>query len=174
MRKALSAALLICMVTILSASLMPTVLAKKSEYVTGKWTYMAHMIPPVPAKIVGDNVFLNTWEDGIWSGGIAGVSIDDPCHIMIHGTNVWPPPSFDYRLFTAISTIKDCTVDGKTGGLVIFCAGKAEFGKEWHGAWVILSGTGGLKGIHGQGTWWGMGAPGPEAWGFVEYQGWIR
>jgi hypothetical protein len=174
MRKLLSAALLICMVTLLSASLMPIVLAKKSEYVTGLWHYTAYFIPPVPAKIVGDNVFLNTYEDGFWSGGIAGVSHDEPCHIMIHGTNVFPPTTFDYRLFTAISTIKECTVDGKTGGLVIFCAGKAEFHKEWHGVWVILSGTGGLKGVYGQGIWWGMGAPGPGIPGSVEYAGWIH
>jgi hypothetical protein len=173
MRKMLLAALVVCIVAFLSMLSMPTVLAAKPKHVSGRLDYCPHPIPPVPAKIAHGNVFLNTWEEGVWSGGIAGVSHDEPCRVVIHGADVFPPTSFDFRWFTGISTLEECTVKGKTGGLVIRLVGKAKFGEIWHGIWVILGGTGELEGIHGIGTWWGPGAPGLNNWGYVDYEGWI-
>jgi hypothetical protein len=174
MRKMLSAALLMCMVALLSVLLIPTVLATKPEHVTGRLDYRPFPIFPIPAKMSDGNVFLNTWEEGIWSGGIEGESHDEPCRVVIHGADSFPPTSFDFRWYTGISTFEECTVDGKTGGLVIRLVGKAKFGEIWHGEWVILRGTGELEGIHGQGTWSGPGAPGLGQWGYVDYEGWIH
>jgi len=174
MRKMLSAALLMCMVALLSVLLMPTVLATKPEHVTGRLDYCAHPIAPLPAKMADGTVFLNTWEEGNWSGGIEGISRDEPCRVVIHGADGFPPTSFDFRWYTGISISEESIVDDKTGGLVIRLVGKAEFGQMWHGKWVILSGTGELEGIHGQGTWWGLGAPGLNQWGYVDYEGWIH
>jgi hypothetical protein len=41
----------------------------------------------------------------------------------------------------------------------------------WQGNWVILSATGELAGLHGQGAWWGPGAGGPELPGLIYYDG---
>ena len=60
MSKILSAALLMCLVALLSTLLIPAVLATKPEHVTGKLDYRPHPIPPVPAKMADGNVFLNT------------------------------------------------------------------------------------------------------------------
>jgi len=66
MSKILSAALLMCLVALLSTLLTPAVLATKPELVTGKLDYHPHPIPPVPAKMADGSVSLNTWEEGVW------------------------------------------------------------------------------------------------------------
>jgi hypothetical protein len=174
MRKMLLTSLIVCMIALLSVLLIPTALATKPEHVTGRLDYRPHPIPPVPAKMADDNVFLNTWEEGVWSGDLEGNSTDEPCRVVIHGADAFPATTFDFRWYTGISTFEECTVDGRTGGLVIRLVGKAEFGKDWYGEWVILSGTEALEGIHGQGTWSGPGAPGLNKWGYVNYEGSIH
>jgi hypothetical protein len=168
MRKMLSAALLMCTVALLSVLLIPTVLAKKPTYVSGYMTYTPAI---VSARWAGRNLLLDTTEEGVWYGGLVGLSHDEPCRVVIHDANGLPATDWKFRWYTSIVTFEECTVAGKTGGLVMRMVGKSGGpGEEWSGHWVILKGTGGLDGIHGQGTWWGLGFP----IGDIPYEGWIH
>ena len=179
MSKKMNAAL-VCVVGLLSMLLIPTVLANKPEFVEGTLVYTPFPVVPTPpfgAKITGNNIFLDTYEEGDWTGDIVGHSDDDPCLVVIHGPEgVWPKlTGFDFKKYTGIATFVVCTIDTKTGGLVMQMHGKCSGpGEEWDGQWVILKGTGGLEGVHGQGTWWGLGAPGLGKSGTINYQGWVH
>jgi hypothetical protein len=62
-----------------------------------------------------------------------------------------------------------------TGGLVLSVQGRAPYpATHWEGQWVILSATGELTGLHGQGEWWGPGAGGPYLWGDIDLGGRIH
>jgi hypothetical protein len=175
MRRKLLASLIVCTIALLLVLLMPTVLATQPEYVSGWLHYSPHPVLPFPEKMADDNVFLNTWEEAEWNESIVGNARDEPCRVVIHGANQFPnPTTFDFRWYTGISNFTTAIVGSKTGGLIIRMVGKAEFGQIWHGEWVILSGTDGLEGIHGQGTWSGQGAGGMNTWGYVHYEGWIH
>jgi len=172
MRKMLSAALLMCTVALLSTLLMPTALATKPTYVSGYMKY----IPKIIDWRWDDegNLHLDTTEEGWWYDdydNLIGHSYDEPCRVVIHGAIGFPPTNWDFRWYTAIATFEYFMVDGKSGGLVMRLHGKSgEPGSEWSGEWVILEGTEELEGIHGQGTWSGLGYPA----GDIPYEGWIH
>ena len=160
MRKMLSAALIVCMVVFLSTLLTPTVLATTPTHVSGS---LAYDPTPVGSKLADGNLHLKTTEEGLWSGDLVGESWDEPCRVVIHkvvfdaeGNIV----NFDFRWYTSIATFETATVGSKSGGLVMRLHGKDSGpGTDWHGQWVILSGTGELANLNGQGTWWGPGYP---------------
>jgi len=56
------------------------------------------------------------------------------------------------------------TVMGKEGTLVIQLVGWRYLPEDWYGQWLIISGTGELANLRGQGIWWGpgFGAEGPD------------
>jgi hypothetical protein len=168
MRKMMSTSILMCMVALLSMLLIPTVLATKPTYVSGYMTYTPTI---VGFRWADGNLHLDTTEEGDWYGDLVGHSHDEPCRVVIHGANGLPATDWDFRWYTSISTFEECTVAGRTGGLVMRLVGKSGGpGEEWSGHWVILKGTGELEGIHGQGTWWGLGFP----IGDIPYEGWIH
>ncbi len=168
MRKMLLTPLILCMVAFLSALWITTVLASKPAYVSGYMTYTPAI---VGFRWADGNLHLDTTEEGDWYGGLVGHSHDEPCRVVIHNANGLPATNWDFRWYTSISTFEECTVAGRTGGLVTRLVGKSGGpGEEWSGHWVILKGTGGLHGIHGQGTWWGLGYP----TGDIPYEGWIH
>jgi len=160
MRKMLSATLIVCMVAFLSTLLTPTALATKPTYVSGSLAYDPVI---VDSKLADGNLHLETTEVGLWFGDLVGVSWDEPCRVVIHKV-VFDPDgnivNFDFRWYTSIATFETATVGSKSGGLVMRLHGKDSGpGTDWHGQWVILSGTGELANLHGQGTWWGPGFP---------------
>lgn len=61
MRKMLSAALLMCIVALLSVLLIPTVLAKKPTYVSG---YLIYEPTIVGTRLADGNLHLETTEEG--------------------------------------------------------------------------------------------------------------
>jgi hypothetical protein len=160
MRKMLSATLLMCIVALLSVLFTPTVLATKPTYVSGSLAYDPTI---VGSKLADGNLHLETTEEGVWSGGLVGESWDEPCRVVIHKVVFdaeGNPESWNFRRYTAISTFETATVGSKSGGLVMRLHGKDSGpGTDWLGKWVILSGTGELANLHGQGTWWGPGFP---------------
>jgi hypothetical protein len=173
MRKMLSAALLLCIVALLSVLLIPTVLATKPTHVSGTLYYVPAI---VDHRWAGRNLHLDTTEETDWTGGLVGHSYDEPCRVVIHGANTFPATDWDSRWYTAIATFEEgeCTVAGRTGGLVMRLVGKSgEPGEDWFGQWVIISGTGELAGIHGQGTWGGLGFIGAGP-GEIWYSGQIH
>jgi len=172
MNKKLSA-LLICTATILSMLLIPTVFANKSTPVSGTAPYK--LIEREDVQIRGNTVHVLLKEVSHWMGDIAGDAEDYPCRLVIHGSEVFPPTSgFDFRWYTSIVTFDEgaCTVTTEsgpvTGGLVMRLVGKdSGLGTPWLGSWIILKGTGDLKGINGHGTWSATG-------GVISYSGWIH
>jgi hypothetical protein len=84
----------------------------------------------------------------VWTGGIAG-----PCS----WEGRWVIHSLGDPLKEATNTVGyytiEATVDGKQGTLVI--EAKANTNSPHHPNWVIISGTGELANLHGQGTFTG-------------------
>ena len=164
-----------------------TVLAQPPMEVGGLWRYQPFIKVKVDGECVAppaepndgpcienhdDNTVMYTFENGEWSQGdfedvlyFDGVSTEDG-KVVIHSSGFWS--------FNAIVSFEG-EVDGKSGILKMSVVGKApdQF-SDWKGQWVILSGTGELSNLHGQGTWWGPGAPAVGEWGDIYYSGKVK
>ena len=125
----------------------------------GLWQYQPFILE---ARTAGCNMFLHTFENGLWTGTFEGTSTEDG-KVVVHCSGAWS--------FNAIVSFEG-EVDGKVGTLTMSVGGSApdEF-TDWQGRWVILSGTGELANLRGQGTWWGPGAPDVGLWGDIYYGG---
>ena len=116
-------------------------------------------------RVAGGNTFIYADDDALFTGTFDGTGYD-VFTLEIH------PKGFatgrGRTLFTG-------EVDGKSGTLVIQWVGntKNDLGWWWF-KWVILSGTGDLANLRGQGTSWGPGPAGPGVWGGVDYSGKIH
>jgi hypothetical protein len=129
----------------------------------GLWQYKPTILDE---RVADGNIFLETSEEGIWTGTFEGESTEAG-HVVIHSSGFWS--------FRAIVSFSEVTVDDKTGTLEMSVVGKRpDAGSDWQGRWVILGGTGELATLRGQGTWWGPGAPGPGEWGDIPYAGQIH
>jgi hypothetical protein len=120
----------------------------------------AHATPPVDVsgnldywfEVTGmreadGNTFLYATEHEDWQGDLAGTG-DSEFRVGMFAAgfwNVWLRCEFSG------------TVDGKEGSLEIQFVGKKPLDGDWHGQWVILSGSGDLANAHGRRTWWGPG-----------------
>ena len=156
--------MLLTLLTLLAILAMASVpaLAGPPIAAEGLWLYL----PTVVSERWADgNRFLETTEVGEWSGTFEGVSTEAG-HVVAHSSG--------FRSFRAIVSFEG-EVDGKQGTLEMSVVGKkADASSDWQGKWVILSGTGELATLRGQGTWWGPGAPGPGEWGDIHYGGQIH
>ncbi len=139
------------------------VLAGPPTAAEGLWQYK----PTIDGIREADgNTFLKTSEEGKWTGTFTGDSTEDG-HVVIYSTGFWS--------FRATVSFSQVTVDEKSGTLEMRVVGsRPDAGSDWQGFWVILSGTGELATLRGQGTWWGPGAPGPGEWGDIYYGGQIH
>ena len=129
----------------------------------GLWQYVPYI---ESSRTSGCNTFLETVEDGWWYGTFEGTSTEDG-KVVIHCSGAWS--------FNAIVSYTGA-VNGHTGTLKMSVEGslRPEKSSDWHGRWVILSGTEGLATLRGQGTWWGPGSPGPGQLGDIYYEGEIH
>jgi hypothetical protein len=128
----------------------------------GVWKYLP---TPGDSRFAGCNRFLNTTEVGKWPGTFVGDSTEVG-KIVFHCSGSMS--------LNAIVSFVDVKVGGKSGGLEMSAVGTRPAGdSEWYGYWVILSGTGELATLRGQGTWWGPGynPAEPHVWGHIEYAG---
>jgi hypothetical protein len=157
MKKKMSISLIVLMA--LSLVALPA-LAGPPQRAEGLWQYQPFILG---VKEAGCNTFLTTFENGLWTGTFEGKSTEDG-KVVIHCNGAWS--------FNAIVTFSELTVDGKSGTLKMSVVGTRPDGlADWQGKSVILSGTGELANLRGQGTWWGPGAPAPEVWGDIYYEG---
>lgn len=158
-------ATLVAAVMILSALVMPAQ-AGPPMNAEGLWQYVPYILD---ARMAGGTTFLTTYEEGVWTdisptlpGTFQGTSTEDG-KVVIHRSGAWS--------FNAIVSFEG-TVDGKEGTLEMSVGGDRPDGSaDWEGRWVILSGTGELATLRGQGTWWGPGSPGPGESGDIYYAG---
>jgi len=159
---------LMLLVTVLTVALLSTlsvpVYAGPPEHAEGLWQY----IPSIESVRVADgNTFLDTSEVGQWTGTFSGVSTEKGKVVRYSSGHV----SFK----GAVSFIGK--VGDKSGTLEMLAVGsKPDLSSEWEGIWVIISGTGDLATLHGQGTWWGPGwsSANPTDWGDIYYSGEIH
>jgi type II secretory pathway pseudopilin PulG len=147
------------LVVALVATLAVPAFAKQSEHAEGLWQYQPFIDE---VRLADGNTFLKTHENGKWTGTFSGKSTEDG-KVVIHSSGAW---SFK-------GTVSfEGVVNGKTGTLTMLAVGsRPDENTDWTGKWVILSGTGDLANLRGQGTWSGPGAPAPEQWGDIYYAG---
>jgi hypothetical protein len=99
---------------------------------------------PVPSAAPSPHLggVLDRIENRMWSCACDGTSTEDG-KVVIHCNGDW---SFN----AMVSHVG--TVNGQSGTLEMSVAGSLPDGEsEWHGRWVILSGTEGLATLRGQG-----------------------
>ena len=103
---------------------------------------------------IGNKTVLYATEEELWQGSFCGTA--EAVFIVV----IFSPDLWKVWLWTTFTG----TVDGKYGTMVIRLIGKRTYWDEdnfwWYGHWKIISGTGELEDIHGQGTWWGPGYEG--------------
>ncbi|MDH3399085.1 MAG: DUF3224 domain-containing protein [Acidimicrobiia bacterium] len=153
--------ILVLMALVMGVMVVPAAAARPID-VGGTWFYVPDDFDPEPTKVAGQNVFISNGDVGTWANptpvGLEGISIE--AFVVVahkkHGT-------YQGRMdFTG-------EVDGKAGTLVIKANGSGPWppgpgSGDWSGSWVILSGTGDLSNLRGQGSWWGP-------LGFLNYDG---
>ena len=174
---------LLTVVMVLSA-LSIAVYAERPATAQGVWLYTPYVKvkddsgecvkpsdPPDPLaelcqKFANGNMFLETFEDGEWTGTFTGVSTENG-KVVVHSSGAWS--------FNAIVSFSEVTVDGQPGTLEMSVVGtRPDANSDWVGTWVILRGTGNLATLRGQGTWEGPGAPAPGVQGRIDYEGKIH
>ena len=124
--------------------------------------YMDYTPSIVDSRTAGGNTFYNTTEVATWTGDFVGNSTEAG-RVVVHSSGMWS--------FNARSSFQG-TVNGKAGTLEMLLVGKrADENSVWAGQWNIISGTGELANLHGQGTWEGPGFPisGIDFWGKIHF-----
>ena len=160
MRKKISTLLMISSV-ILSALLIPTVLAKKPTDVTGTWAWTAS---DWSVREAGGNIHYSATEHDTFTGTFIGFG-EGPFTMTFHPDGFYTGSG--RTTFTG-------EVLGEEGTLVIMWVGMTKWNDAedawwWWFKWVILSGTGELENLRGQGTCWGPGPAGVVMTGKIHF-----
>lgn len=111
----------------------------------------------VVMRIAGPNTFMYASDTETWAGDIEGYVPETEFVVRIAASGRWT--------FQSLMQFEG-TVLGNPGTMQILLTGTlAAPGEWWYGQWVILSASGGLAGVHGQGTWYGPGTGNdPDCW----------
>ena len=132
-------------VLILALALVPITYAKKPSTAEGQRLWSPDLFSMVE-RLADGNAFYNGPAYATWTGTFDGASTED--YVVVYHSS-----GFQWYMGEVMFV---GTVDGITGTLVIKMQGR-KVGEDWSGTWVIISGTGGLTNLHGQGTWSGPG-----------------
>ena len=110
-----------------------------------------------------------------WTGTFTGTSTD---YGLLIGHVIDPNAPSAPMVFLDTASFTDVEVDGKVGNLEMDVLGDhPDPTAEWKGTWTITSGTGELKDLQGQGSFWGPGwLPDSSSeecgdWGLIYYAG---
>ncbi|MCJ7551088.1 MAG: hypothetical protein MUQ30_15545, partial [Anaerolineae bacterium] len=142
MKKLLKALLLVCMVSL--ALSLPAFAGAPTD-VEGFFTYV-----PVPgdSREAGPNQFTPSWDDEWWKGDLIGTASTEYT-LILHGEDPYSDPG----KFVSTGVFEGTVLDSESGEAAIKLVGHQSDGVLWYGTWSIGRGTGGLEGVHGQGTW---------------------
>jgi hypothetical protein len=166
MRNAKIALYVLCVAVLMTVVLVPAAGASPDRVAaSGQWTWWGGEF--VPGKVVAGNQLFSGWENGAWTGTFQGSSYEPFWGISFKDGSMW-----------ALITINfEGSVNGRRGSAVMQLtvnAPPADTGVAMNGRWVITSGSGGLRGLQGAGTWVFTGAN--DTNGFADYCGavWLR
>ena len=121
----------------------------------------------VPGKLVGGNQFFAGDEYGGWTGTFTGTSYEPFKGIVFKSGTLWAIISINF----------EGTVFGQSGTAVMKLTVSAPPDVTMGGRWVIVSGSGGLRHLHGFGTWIYAGdyppdeEGGPSDTSYADYDG---
>jgi hypothetical protein len=145
---------LLSVIMLLSILTIPAFATQPDDSVEGVWCYA--LTKADYYKFPGGNIFQDLDDNGFWIGTFFGESVDDG-RLIIHPSG--------YIIFKSSVTFESVEVNGKTGGLEMVVNGWIPVGAPYSesvGTWVITKSIGGLKGLHGLGTWHGVPEPASE------------
>ena len=158
MRERLAVAIMTCITMNVSLLALPVVHPTPPEEGGGMLVYIPLIMD---SREADGNMFFSTTETATWTGLLEGESYAE-CTVVVHSSGLW--------FYKAVATFEG-EVDGKTGTLTLRFLGSRWGTEDWEGKWVILSGTGELAGLKGQGTFWGVGSAGHGYPGDIYYAG---
>ena len=165
-------AVLVIAIALLAAAMLATpVMATKPTHISGRWVGVPGTQVLTNPRHAGGNTFGDVYNKGTYVAGDILGSFEQNWAVVVHyrdpriveslnsiPPNQWPEAPFNWnhmdRVFTG-------TVLGVSGSFTMRLQAKG-YGNtmkglsywDLEGTWVIISGTGGLSGLHGQGTWW--------------------
>ena len=127
---------------------------------SGLWRYK----PTIEqVRVVDSKAFFETSAEGVWTGTFIGASTEAG-QVVIDGSGLWS--------LSGTISFPQVTVDRRSGALELSIVGeRPNVTADWQGEWVILSGTGDLATLRGQGTWWAPAAPEAGEWSVAYYGG---
>jgi hypothetical protein len=185
-KKVLGITLSLLLIAMLAVTIFP-VLATQGTPVSGKWVGVPSSNIVTLVKTVGGNIFMDCYNKGIYTqGDILGTFEQTFNATAYYGspyivknldpTNPANNPDAAFiwkdmdRTFTGtvLGVSGEFTMRLQAKGYGNQPRGGAYF--DLDGTWVIIDGSGGLEGLHGQGTWW-HSRTGPAG---LEYEGLVH
>jgi hypothetical protein len=156
MRKKIST-LLMTSAVILSALLIPTVLAKRSISVDGIWAWGFEDMTWWEAD---GNTHYSATELDTFTGTFTGIG-EGPFTMTAHPNG---------HITGSGRTTFEGTVNGKPGTCVIMWVGNTKkLDGDWWFRWIIISGTDDLVSLRGSGYCWGPGPSGVTMTGKIHF-----
>lgn len=153
MKKLLRLLLLVCMV--LPMASLPAYAEVPTE-VSGTFTYVP--VCEFPGEYLGANWFLHCTDTETWTGPLAG-TVTTEYWVIFHGSGVATFSSKGQFVGSVLGS-DEGTAEFQVTGIL-----KAN-ADEWQGTWWMGQGSEGLEGVHGEGTWDGLGV--------FEYEGLVH
>ncbi len=142
MKKILTALFLVCL--ILPVAALP-VFGGKPIDVEGRFGYLPTLLD---IRYAGPNQFWTSTDTEWWEGDIDG-DAETEYVLILHGSDPYADPG----QFNSKGVFQGTILGSGEGTAVIKLTGHQKEGVPWYGTWSIKQGTGGLAGVHGQGTW---------------------
>ncbi len=168
MRKTRWAILLACVAVALTVMVVPAAGATPAHTAaSGVWSWGGDYGGSdfVVAKVVGGNQFFTGYEYGGWTGTFTGTSYEPFNGVIFKSGTMW-----------AIITINFTgTVLGENGTAVMKLTVNAPPPPAiMGGRWAIVSGSGGLRHLHGFGTWIWVADMATYSYGNYDGTVWMR
>ena len=148
MNRRVCVTLVVGMVILLSMLPLPVFAQEAGPFpVTGSFNYTAEVLASLEAN---GNTFSDATENEVWIGDFEGTAVS-PFPLV-----AWSSGEREAWLLTTF----EGTVLGEYEGTLTMIAiyTKPNGVAEWHGKWMIVSGTGDLEHLRGHGVAWGPGS----------------